>query len=41
MFDLSFDTPEYRPVHIISESEMKELQMTQNQDEREEILYQK
>ncbi len=34
MFDLFFDTPTYRPVYVISDSEMKELQRTQNQDER-------
>ena len=36
MFDLLFDTPAYRPVYVISDSEMKELQRTQNQDELEE-----
>ena len=41
MFDLFFDTPAYRPVFVISESEMKELQRTQNQEELEEIRYQK
>ena len=33
MFDLFFDTPSYRPVYVISDSEMKELKRTQNQDE--------
>ena len=41
MFDLFFDTPSYRPVYVISDSEMKELQRTQNQDELEEIRHQK
>ena len=41
MFDLFFDTPVYRPVYVISDSEMKELQRTQNQDELEEIRHQK
>ena len=41
MFDLFFDTPAYRPIYVISDSEMKELQRTQKQDELEEILHQK
>ena len=41
MFDLFFDNPAYRPVYVISDSEMKELQRTQNQDELEEIRHQK
>ena len=41
MFDLFFDTPAYRPVYVISDSEMKQLQRTQNQDELEEIRHQK
>ena len=41
MFDLFFDTPAYRPVYVISDSEMKDLQRTQNQDELEEIRHQK
>ena len=41
MFDLIFDTPAYRPIYVISDSEMKELQRTQNQDELEEIRHQK
>ncbi len=41
LFDLFFDTPAYRPVYVISDSEMKELQRTQNQDELEEIRHQK
>ena len=30
MFDLLFDTPEYRPVYLISDSEMRALQRTKN-----------
>ena len=41
MFDLFFDTPAYRPVYVISDSEMKELQRRQSQDELEEIRHQK
>ena len=41
MFDLLFDTPAYRSVYVISDSEMKELQRAQNQDELEEIRHQK
>ena len=41
MFDLFFDAPAYRPVYVISDSEMKELKRTQNQDELEEIRHQK
>ena len=41
IFDLLFDTPACRPVYVISDSEMKELQRTQNQDELEEIRHQK
>ena len=41
MFDLFFDAPAYRPVYVISDSEMKELQRAQNQDELQEICNQK
>ena len=41
MFDLFFDTPSYRTVYVISDSEMKELQRTQNQEELDEIINQK
>ena len=41
MFDLYFDTPAYRHVYVISESEMNELQRTQKQDELKEIRHQK
>ena len=39
--DLLFDAPAYRPVNVISDSEIKELQRNQNQDELEEIRHQK
>ena len=41
MFDLFFDTPAYRPVYVISDSEMKEFQRTQNQEELDGIINQK
>ncbi len=41
MFDLCFDTPVCGPVYIISDSEMKELQRTQNQEELDKINFQK
>ena len=41
MFDLFFDTPSYRTVYVISDSEMKELERTQNQEELDEIINQK
>ena len=41
MFDLFFGSPAYRPVCVISDSEMKELQRKQNQNELEEIYHQK
>ena len=41
MFDLLFDAPTYRPVYVISDSEMKELQRTQHQDELNGIINQK
>ena len=41
MFDLLFDTPAYRTVYVISDSEMKALQRTQNQDELKEIRHHK
>jgi len=40
MFDLFFRTPSYRHVYIITDSEMNELQRTQNQDELKEIVQQ-
>ena len=33
MFYILFETPAYRNLYVISDSEMKELQRTQNQDE--------
>ena len=41
MFDLFFDTPTYKSVFVISESQMKDLKRTQNQDELKEICHQK
>ena len=41
MFDLFFDTPTYRPIYVISDSEMKELKRKQNQFELDEIHHQK
>ena len=41
MFDLFFDTPLCRPVYVISDSEMKELQRTQSQEELDGIINQK
>ena len=41
MFDLFFNAPAYRPVYVISDSEMKDLQRRQNQDELDEISHQK
>ena len=41
MFDLFFDTPVFRPVYVISDSEMKELQRTQSQEELDGIINQK
>ena len=40
MFDILFETPAYKNLYVISDSEMKELQRTQNQDELEEIRHQ-
>ena len=41
MFDLLFETPSYRPVYVISDSEMKELKKNQHQEELDEITTQK
>ena len=38
VFDLFFDTFAYSPVYVIYDSEMKELQRTQNQEELMELL---
>jgi len=41
MFDLLFETPSYRPVYVISDSEMKELKKNQHQEALDEITNQK
>ena len=41
MFDLLFETPSYRPVYVISDSELKELKKNQHQEELDEITKQK
>ena len=41
MFDLLFETLPYRPVYVISDSEMKELKKNQHQEELDEITKQK
>ena len=41
MFDLLFETPSYRPVYVISDSEMKELKKNQHQEELDEIIIQR
>ena len=41
MFDIFFDKPTYRPVYVISDSEIKELQRTQKQEELNGIIHQK
>ncbi len=41
MFDLLFDTPTYRPVYVISDSEMKELKRTHHEQELDSIINQK
>ena len=41
MFDLLFETPSYRQVYVISDSEMKELKKNQHQEELDEIKTQK
>jgi len=41
MFDLLFETPSYRPVYVISDSEMKELKKNHHQEELDEITTQK
>ena len=41
MFDLLFETPSYRQVYVISDSEMKELKRNQHQEELDEITTQK
>ena len=41
MYDLLFETPAYRPVYVISDSEMKKLKKNQHQEELDEITIQK
>ena len=41
MFDILFEKPSYRPVYVISDSEMKELKKNQHQEELDEITTQK
>ena len=41
MFDILFETPPSRNLYVIPDSEIKELQRSQNQDELEEIRHQK
>ena len=41
MFDILFETPSYRPIYVISDSEMKELKKNQHQEELDEISKQK
>ena len=41
IFDLLYETPSYRPVYVISDSEMKELKKNQHQEELDEITNQR
>ena len=41
MFDLLFETPSYRPVYVISDTEMKELKKNNHQEELDEITPQR
>ena len=41
MFDLLFETPSYRPVYVISDTEMKELKKSNHQEELDEITTQR
>ncbi len=41
MFDLFFDTPAYRPIYVISDSEMNQLQKTKFQEELDQITDQR
>jgi len=41
IFDLIFDTPSYRHIYVISDSEMRDLQRTQNQEKLDGIINQK
>lgn len=41
MFDLLLEPPSYRPVYVISDSEMKKLKKNQHQEELDEITTQR
>ena len=41
MFDLLFENPSYRPVYVISDSEMKELKKKNHQVELDKITIQR
>ena len=41
MFDLLFETPSYRPVYVISDTEMIELKKNHHQEELDEITTQR
>ena len=41
MFDLLFETPSYRPVYVISDSEMKKLKKNHHQEELDDIKTQR
>ena len=41
MFDFLFETPSFRQVYVISDSEMKELKKNQHQEELDEITKQR
>nr|WP_241434568.1 hypothetical protein [Prochlorococcus marinus] len=41
MLDLLFETPSYRQIYVISDSEMKELKKNQHQEELNEIKTQR
>ena len=41
MFDVLFETPTYRPVYVISDSDMKQLKKNQHQEELDEIVSQR
>ncbi len=41
MFDVLFETPTYRPVYVISDSDMKQLKKNHHQEELDEIVSQR
>ena len=41
IFNLFFDTSSYRHIYVISDSEMRDLQRTQNQEKLDGIINQK